>query len=242
LRLDSGIFILHFMLVSFFVVVPHILRDQMGLPVASHWEVYLPIFAASVIAMVPFIILAEKKRKLKQVFVGAILVIALSQLGIPFFSNSMVGLMIVLWLFFSAFNLLEATLPSLVAKLAPAGRKGTAMGAYTTSQFLGVFLGGMIGGALNSAYGLSGVIAFNVTLALIWATLAITMQKPQFSSSYLLKVGNVSETEAQLLVDKLLGVAGVAEASVIAEDGVAYLKIDKQRINMEELHQYAVSA
>ena len=68
------------------------------------------------------------------------------------------------------------------------------------------------------------------------------MQKPQFSSSYLLKVGNVSETEAQLLVDKLLGVAGVAEASVIAEDGVAYLKIDKQRINMEELHQYAVSA
>lgn len=242
LRLDAGIFFLHFMLVSFFVVVPHILRDQLGLTVSHHWQVYLPVFAASVIAMVPFIILAEKKRKLKQVFVGAIVVLALSQLGIPFFRNSIVLLMIVLWLFFSAFNLLEATLPSLVAKLAPAGRKGTAMGAYTSSQFLGVFLGGMVGGTLNGAYGLGGVVAFNVSLALLWAILAITMKKPQFNSSYLLKVGNVSENEAQLLVDKLMAVVGVAEASVIAEDGIAYLKIDKERVNMEELHQYAISA
>ena len=242
LRLDAGIFFLHFMLVSFFVVVPHILRDQLGLTVSHHWQVYLPVFAASVIAMVPFIILAEKKRKLKQVFVGAIVVLALSQLGIPFFRNSIVPLMIVLWLFFSAFNLLEATLPSLVAKLAPAGRKGTAMGAYTSSQFLGVFLGGMVGGTLNGAYGLGGVVAFNVSLALLWAILAITMKKPQFNSSYLLKVGNVSENEAQLLVDKLMAVVGVAEASVIAEDGIAYLKIDKERVNMEELHQYAISA
>lgn len=241
LRLDAGIFILHFMLVSFFIIVPHLLRDQLGLAISQHWQVYLPVFAASVVAMVPFIILAEKKRKLKQVFIGAILLLALSQLGIPLFQGSLVSLMIVIWLFFSAFNLLEAMMPSLVAKLAPTAHKGTAMGAYTTSQFMGIFLGGVIGGSLNAAYGLSGVIAFNVSLALLWAALAITMNKPQFNSSYLLKVGEVSETEAQLLVKRLLAVAGVVEALVIAEDGIAYLKIDKQRINMDDLHQFAVS-
>lgn len=241
LRLDAGIFILHFMLVSFFVVVPHILRDQLGLTISHHWQVYLPVFIASVVTMAPFIILAEKKHKLKQVFIGAILVIALSQLGIPLFRSSLVHLMIVLWLFFSAFNLLEATMPSLVAKLAPAAHKGTAMGAYTTSQFMGVFLGGMIGGSLNGAYGLSGVVAFNVSLALLWAVLAISMKKPQFNSSYLLKVGEVSESEAQLLVKQLLAVVGVVEALVIAEDGVAYLKIDKQRIDMDELHRFAIA-
>jgi MFS family permease len=210
--------------------------------VSQHWQVYLPVFIASVIAMVPFIIIAEKKHKLKQVFVGAIIVIALSQLGIPLFRNSMVGLMIMFWLFFAAFNLLEATLPSLVAKLSPTAHKGTAMGAYTSSQFMGVFLGGLIGGSLNGSYGLSGVIAFNVSLALLWAVLAMTMKKPHFNSSYMLNVGEVSETEASALMDKLMKVAGVVEAMVIAEDGVAYLKIDKQRVNMDELHQYAVSA
>lgn len=238
LRLDIGIFVLHFMLVSFFVMVPGILRDSLGFPIEQHWQVYLPVFLASVITMVPFILLAEKKQKIKAVFVGAIFLIMLSQFGIPLFRDSLVSLVIMLWLFFTAFNLLEATMPSLVAKLAPAAHKGTAMGAYTTSQFLGVFLGGLTGGALSEHYGLSGVAAFNVSLALLWAVLAITMKKPHFHSQYLLKVGSVSEQEAQTLVNKLLGVVGVEDVSVIAEDGIAYLKIDKQRINMDEIHQF----
>ena len=191
--------------------------------------------------MVPFIILAEKKRKLKQVLIGAILVLAISQLGLPLLTNSLVGFAIMLWLFFSAFNLLEASMPSLVAKMAPAAHKGTAMGAYSTSQFLGVFLGGLTGGIISEFYGISGVASFNVMLLIVWAGLAITMKKPLFFTSYLLNVGEVTEKKAQDLIKVLSRIVGVVDVTVIAEDGVAYLKLDKQRVNMDELHQFSAT-
>lgn len=240
LRLDTGIFILHFILVSLFVVIPGILRDQFALAVDQHWQLYLPVLFFAVLTMVPFIILAEKKRKLKQVLIGAIIILAVSQLGLPLFSNSLAGFVIMLWLFFSAFNLLEASMPSLVAKMAPAAHKGTAMGAYSTSQFLGVFLGGLTGGSISEFYGIAGVASFNVVLLLVWALLALTMEKPHFHTSYLINVGEVTENDAQEIVKGLSRVRGVIDATVIAEDGVAYLKIDKQHVDMNELHRFAV--
>lgn len=241
LRLDTGVFILHFILVSQFVVLPVILIDQLGIELEHHWHLYLPVLFFSVLAMVPFIILAEKKRKIKQVLIGAIVVLSISQLGLPFFTSSLAGFAIMLWLFFSAFNLLEASMPSLVAKMAPVAHKGTAMGAYSTSQFLGVFLGGLTGGTLSEFYGLNGVATFNVALLLVWAGLAITMKKPSFYTSYLLKVGEVTEKEAQELIIELSKVAGVVDVTVIAEDGVAYLKLDKQKIDMDGLHQFSIN-
>ena len=241
LRLDAGIFILHFILVSMFVVMPTVLRDRLGFELEQHWQLYLPVLFFAVLAMVPFIILAEKKRKIKQVLIGAIIVLAISQLGLPLFTNSLVGFAIMLWLFFSAFNLLEASMPSLVAKMAPAAHKGTAMGAYSTSQFLGVFLGGLTGGTLSEFYGLSGVAMFNVALLVVWAGLAITMEKPNFFTSYLLNVGEVTEKEALEIIKGLSLVAGVVDVTVIAEDGVAYLKMDKKLVNMDELHRFAVA-
>ena len=241
LRLDTGIFILHFILVSMFVVIPLILRDNLGFSLKDHWHLYLPVLFFAVLAMVPFIIIAEKKRKIKQVLIGAIVILVLSQLGLPLFSDSLVGFAIMLWLFFSAFNLLEASMPSLVAKMAPAAHKGTAMGAYSTSQFLGVFLGGLTGGTLSEFYGLSGVATFNIALLIVWFGLAITMKKPLFHTSYLLKVGEVTEKEAEEIIKGLSQVLGVEDVTVIAEDGVAYLKIDKQKVNMDELHQFAVA-
>ena len=240
LRLDTGIFILHFILVSMFVVMPVVLRDQLGFSLEQHWQLYLPALFFGVLTMIPFIILAEKKRKIKQVLVGAIFVLSMSQLGLPLFSNSLVGFGIMLWLFFSAFNLLEASMPSLVAKLAPAAHKGTAMGAYSTSQFLGVFLGGLTGGTLSEFYGISGVASFNVILLMVWAGLAITMKKPFFFTSYLLNVGKITEEEAEEILKELSAVSGVVDVTVIAEDGVAYLKIDKEKVSMDELHRFAV--
>ena len=241
LRLDIGIFILHFILVSMFVVMPVVLRDQLGFSLEQHWQLYLPALFFGVLTMVPFIILAEKKRKIKQVLIGAIFVLSVSQLGLPLFTDSLVGFGIMLWLFFSAFNLLEASMPSLVAKLAPAAHKGTAMGAYSTSQFLGVFLGGLTGGTLSEFYGISGVASFNVMLLMVWAGLAITMKKPFFFTSYLLNVGEVTEEKADEILKELSGVSGVVDVTVIAEDGIAYLKIDKQKINMDQLHKFAVA-
>ena len=240
LRLDAGIFILHFILVSQFVVMPGVLRDELGFALEQHWQLYLPVLFFAVLAMVPFIILAEKKRKIKQVLIGSIVILAISQLGLPLFTNSLVGFAIMLWLFFSAFNLLEASMPSLVAKMAPAAHKGTAMGAYSTSQFLGVFLGGLTGGAISESFGIGGVASFNVMLLIVWAALAITMKRPHFYTSYLLNVGEITETEAQEIIKGLSRLAGVMDVTVIAEDGVAYLKIDKQHVNMDELHQFAV--
>ncbi len=241
LRLDTGIFILHFILVSMFMVMPVILRDQLGFSLEQHWQLYLPALFFGVLTMVPFIILAEKKRKIKQVLIGAIFVLSISQLGMPLFTDSLVGFAIMLWLFFSAFNLLEASMPSLVAKLAPAAHKGTAMGAYSTSQFLGVFLGGLTGGTLSEFYGISGVASFNVMLLMVWAGLAITMKKPFFFTSYLLNVGEVTEEKAKEILKDLSHVTGVVDVTVIAEDGIAYLKIDKQHVNMDELHRFAVA-
>lgn len=242
LRLDIGVLILHLMLVSMFMVVPGLLEEQLGLDVHHHWQLYLPVLFFAVLAMVPFIIIAEKKRKIKQVVTGAVVVLAISQLLLPMLRDTMVGMVFVLWLFFTAFNLLEASMPSLVAKLAPAAHKGTAMGAYSTSQFLGVFLGGLSGGWLSQHFGLSGVAAFNVLLALCWAALALSMRKPQYHSSYLLNIGQVTEQKAQELVEALSAVNGVVEATVVAEDGIAYLKVDKNRLDMDTLHSYAVSA
>lgn len=240
LRLDAGIFILHFILVSQFVVMPVVLRDQLGFELEHHWQLYLPVLFLAVLTMVPFIILAEKKRKIKQVLIGAIIILSISQLGLPLFTNSMAGFAIMLWLFFSAFNLLEASMPSLVAKIAPATHKGTAMGAYSTSQFLGVFFGGLTGGALSEYYGISGVASFNVLLLMVWALLAITMKRPKFFTSYLLNVGEVTEEKAQEIIKGLSALVGVVDVTVIAEEGVAYLKIDKQHVNMDELHRFAV--
>ena len=131
-------------------------------------------------------------------------------------------------------------MPSLVAKMAPAAHKGTAMGAYSTSQFLGIFFGGLTGGTLSEFYGISGVATFNIALLIVWAGLALTMKKPLFHTSYLLNVGEVTEKEAKEVIKGLLQVVGVVDATVIAEEGVAYLKIDKQQVNMDELHQFAV--
>jgi MFS family permease len=239
LRLDVGVFILHFILVSQFVVMPGILRDELGLELELHWHLYLPVLFFSVLAMVPFIILAEKKRKIKQVLIGAIILLSLSQLGLPLFSSSMVGLAIMLWLFFTAFNLLEASMPSLVAKMSPAEHKGTAMGAYSTAQFLGVFLGGLAGGMLSESFGVAGVASFNVMVLMLWAGLAITMKRPQFYTSYLMNVGEVNEQEAKEIVKGLSVLPGVKDVTVIAEDGVAYLKLDKKQVNMDDIHYFA---
>ena len=112
------------------------------------------------------------------------------------------------------------------------------MGAYSTAQFLGVFLGGLTGGTLSEFYGISGVASFNVMLLMVWAGLAITMKKPFFFTSYLLNVGKVTEEKAQEILKDLSRVTGVVDVTVIAEDGIAYLKIDKQQVNMDELRQF----
>ncbi len=239
LRLDLGIFTMHLVLTALFVALPVALRDFAGLPEEHHWYVYLPVMVLGFFSMVPFIIIAEKKRRMKQIFNGAIVVLGLSTLGLYEFYHSVTGIVIALWLFFGAFNLLEASLPSLISKLAPTQSKGTAMGVYSSSQFLGIFVGGWAGGWMFQHHGFNGTFLFCAAVIGIWLLAALTMRSPRYLSSFLLNVGDVDEARARQLGVELTQIPGVAEAVVLPEDGVAYLKVDLKALDQERLESYS---
>jgi len=241
LRLNFGIFTLHLLLIATFVAVPLALRDA-GLPSDRHWQVYLPALLFSMAAMVPFIIFAGKRRQLKAVLLGAVLTLALTECGLLVWHDSVLETALLLLIFFTAFNLLEAMLPSLIAKMAPPDAKGTAMGVYSSSQFLGAFAGGALGGWLRGLFGLSGVFTLATLAALIWLIVALTMKNPRYLSNYLLKVGVLDEVEAGLLTLRLREAPGVAEAVVVAAEGVAYLKVDRHLLDEAALQQIAAPA
>ncbi len=241
LRLDVGIFTLHMILTASFVVFPLVLQDVLGLDSARHWWVYLPVLLLSVMAMVPFIIMAERHRRMKKVFLGAVLFVGLAQLGLALWYDQFWPALFMLLLFFTAFNLLEASLPSLVSKMAPPASKGTAMGFYSSSQFLGAFLGGSLGGVLQGQFGYSSVFILGAAMALAWLLLASSMKDPRYLSSYLLNIGEIPSTQASHLSAQLTAISGVAEAIVIVEDQVAYLKVDSKALDEEQLLQYSVS-
>jgi predicted MFS family arabinose efflux permease len=231
LRLDLGIFCLHLVLTATFVVLPLILHDSLRLETAKHWHVYLPVFGLALASMVPFVILAEKKRKMKAVFVSFIGLVAVSDAGFVWLQHDFWTVFGLLYLFFTGFNLLEATLPSLVSKIAPLALKGTAMGVYSTAQFLGAFVGGAGGGWIYGHYGIPYVFLFCSAAALLWFVFALGMKPPRGLSSLLVNVKGLSQDQASTLSGRLLQVPGVAEAVVLAEDGVAYLKIDKEKLD-----------
>lgn len=167
-KLDIGIFMLHTVLMANFIVVPLALQDLAGLASSHHWQVYLPVLITSVIIMAPFIILGERFNKSAIFFKGAILMLMLSQIGYYFWHDSIMALTVVLLVFFTGFNYLEASLPSLISRLATNNTKGTALGVYASSQFMGTFTGGLIGGIIHEHYGLPAVFIFGSIMALVW--------------------------------------------------------------------------
>ena len=240
LRLDAGVLILHMMLTATFVVLPLALRDVAELATEEHWLVYLPVMFLSMVSMIPFVILAESKRRMKEVFGAAVMTLAVAETVLVFMYQSVAGIVFSLFLFFVAFNVLEATLPSLVAKIVSPDRKGTAMGVFSSSQFMGAFLGGTLGGTLHGAFGIEAVFGLCAIMAVVWFMLATTMQSPRYLSSYMVKVGEVDEKRAHQLVIELTGITGVAEAIVRVDDGIAYLKVDLKALDREKLYKYSV--
>ncbi len=239
LRLDMGIMVLHMVLPALFLSVPFALRDSIGMESGSHWQLYLPVMLLAMLLMIPFIVIAESRGKMKQVFLGAILLLALSQFGLYFMYQGLWGLASMLLLFFLAFNILEAMLPSLVSKVAPAAGKGTAMGVYSTSQFAGAFIGGLLGGWVQGCFGLEGVFVFGTLVTMLWLLVAFSMATPSSLSSYLLRVGELDEAQAAVMQAQLLEINGVGDATVVATDGIAYLKIDKKVIDMAEMSAFS---
>jgi MFS family permease len=228
LRLDIGIFALHAMLTASFLVVPGLLRGTLDVSTHKDWMVYLPVLLVSIVVMVPAIIVAEKYRRMKGVFVGAVAALLVSQVMLYLGAANFYVLLAALIIFFSGFNVMEASLPSLITKVAPPDAKGTAMGLYSSLQFLGIFVGGVVGGWANQTGGTTGVFALTAALALLWLLAAATMAQPSYLTTRLLPIGDGPAAEPESLAARLRQVPGVAMAVVIVEEKLAYLKVDSK--------------
>ncbi|MGI2259967.1 MFS transporter [Shewanella sp. GXUN23E] len=225
-RLDAGIFILHLVLTAVFVALPLDLVDA-GFAKEQHWKLYFPAFIGAFFLMVPLIIIGVKRRNAKGMFQLALVILLVSLGLMAAFSHSLVWLSVAVVLFFTGFNYLEASLPSLIAKFCPVGEKGTAMGVYSTSQFLGAFCGGLIGGVAYQWLGATGVFLAAMVLMLVWLLLSLGMQNPVLLKSYTLEAQVAGKEQARAMAEQLSKLDGVAEAIVVLEEKVAYLKVDE---------------
>jgi MFS family permease len=222
------------------VVLPLALRDA-GLAAERHWQLYLPVFLGAVALMVPMVFVAERRGYLKPVFLLAVGGVGLAELLLAVDHSDLLTLAFTLVLFFAAFNVLEATLPSLVSKSAPVDSKGSALGVYSSSQFLGAFVGGVCGGVVHDFWGFGGVFFSAACLAGLWFLLALSMENPKTLTSYLLNIGQTDADTAEDVAEQLSRVRGVAEAVVIADEGIAYLKVDRRRLDEGALRHCCLS-
>jgi MFS family permease len=177
-RLNFGIFTLHASQISMFMAIPFYLINQGEISLNQHWSIYLPVLVISFVFIVPMIIISEKKNKVKESFIFSIALLFVTQFLFIYFSNGIVGIIMALIFYFIGFNYLEASLPSLVSKLAPIQSRGLALGVYNTSQSLGIFVGGSFGGLIANFYGYQGTFLFCSLLIMIWLILSISMKMP----------------------------------------------------------------
>ena len=177
-RLNFGVFALHMMQTALWVIIPPVLVAS-GLSAGEHWKVYLPAVLLSFAVMIPAIIAAERKGKMRPVYAGAVALLVLVQAGLALFGAGLWSIALWLLLFFVAFNILEALQPSLISRIAPPASKGAALGIYNTTQSLGLFLGGFLGGWLVKHFGATALHLACAGIGIIWLMLAARLQAPQ---------------------------------------------------------------
>lgn len=229
LRLNFGIFALHAAQMAMFVVVPFAIKQTSGMNENQHWQIYLPVLVLSFVLMVPAIIYGEKRARLKLVFVTAIALMLGAQLLFASSIQHFWGIIASLSVYFIAFNVLEATLPSIISKMAPAAAKGTAMGVYNTSQSLGVFVGGTMGGYLSHYHGFASVFVFCSILMALWLIFALSMRAPMAIKSKMYHLQEMNAAQARQLSSRLAALDGVHETVVLPEEGMVILKVDAQQ-------------
>jgi len=239
LRLDIGVFILHGALTALFVVLPLVLADPALdlLAQPRQWMLYLPVMLLAFVLMIPLIIIAESKRKMKQIFVFSIALLAISCVLLAFSHASLLFIALALLLFFTAFNTLEASLTSLVSKYAPVDAKGTAVGIFNTHQFMGAFAGGVLGGFLYDPHTQNYAMTFMVVAGMfgLWLIIAFGMNQPPYLATRVLHVDITDAHSPEKIEAAIAAVHGVAHVVVVAEENAAYCKVDSKVIDEAEL-------
>jgi predicted MFS family arabinose efflux permease len=234
LRLNWGIFALHFALMAAFVAVPMIISTELSIKDSELPLVYLALLGGGFFIMLPIMILGEKYKLQRLTFLGAVAVMAGATLFLGFERNPL-STPLLLLLFFTAFNLLEATLPSWLSKSSPAGNRGTAMGIYSTSQFLGSFAGGVLGGWSLQEIGIDGLFIVISLVLFVWWVLSLGLQSPKPLQTLVLSVGDREHQDFLKIISKI---AGVEDILLIKGEQLAYVQIDRLLIDMPSLQPY----
>ena len=234
-RLDFSIAFVHLIMIANFLALPLLLLNDAKLPKGEHWWVYLVAFAGSAIGMVPMIIYGEKKRKLKHVLIACVIILFVCSCFFLIEHNSVWSLLVGILVFFIAFNTIEAILPSMISKVAKAGTKGTAMGIFSTSQFLGAGLGASLGGVLIKFGGLTATFAGSAVMCVIWLLVLIKMKEPPYVTSTRLPLSDQQLANDQL-VSLLIEQKGIADVLLATDEKAIYIKFDKQIISKDQVN------
>jgi MFS family permease len=226
-KLNIGIFILHAIFTASFVVIPISLDHFAGLESSRQWLIYLPTLLGSFVIALFCIGMAERRQQLKPYFIGGIIALMLSEALLWQAPANMAITSLGLSLFFGGFSLMEAFMPSLISRTAPASRKGSAMGIYSCSQFFGIFVGGVLGGWLYGKFSYPGVYLFCIALALFWSALAFLMQPPRYLVNQMWCILPSQQHAWESYAAKLHAIPGMVEVTFIVDDSMAYLKMER---------------
>ena len=230
--LNIGVFVLHALMVAVFVAIP-LQLTQLGFAAENHSHLYLPILIAAFVLMVPFIIIAEKRQQMKNIVLlaGGFILLALLLMTQ---AHAVWHWGALLLLYFVGFNLMEASLPSWLSKVAPAGSKGSAMGIYSSMQFLGAFVGGSMGGWLMATFGVNSVFAIFALAVLLWGILMFFSAAPRHLTSVRLDISQPLNSQQQ---QALLALSGVAELAEMPEENAIYLKVTARDFDKSQANQ-----
>lgn len=226
-RLNLSIFFQHFILTSTFFSIPMLLQQQIKLEhLTQQWHFYLPIIVFSFLVMLPFIALGERKQRMKSVFIGSVLVTGLCQLTLAFTYQHWLAICGLMFAYFVAFNILEASLPALISRQADRSAKGTAMGIYSSSQFFGIFVGGSLAGIIYQFAAYQGIFLVNSMITLIWLIMAFYIKPSAYQTTLLIHYKHLSQ-EPSNMIALLKALPGVQQAIIAQEEHTVYIRIDK---------------
>ena len=234
LRLNFGIFALHLILMAAFVVIPVLLSEELGIGGDDLWWVYLVLLGGGFVAMLPVMIAGEKLQRQKLSFTTAVACVTIAMLLLALLRGPLLT-PVMLLLFFAAFNLLEASLPSWLSKVCPAGQKGTAMGIYSTSQFFGAFVGGLLGGWSVQQFGVDSLFLLLAAIGFVWWLAALGLEAPKALQTVVLNSGDMAHEDFAKLI---LKVPGVEDILVVRGEQLAYAKVNKKTVDMAGLKPY----
>ena len=235
LRLDLGIFVQHAIMTASFTVLPFIFKYQLAVTRDQQWWLYLCILLGSFLLSVPILLMSERKHQLKRCFLMMIVLILMAQLGLFFFSQQFPGLLAGLTFYFIAFNVLEAMLPAMVSKISPVMAKGTAMGVYSTAQFLGIFFGAIVAGYLLEQHYFAMIFVFTSCLALLWLCVTFGLKAPPQSCSYQLHYPG-GAVDSTVIKTKLEEYTSILDVAILPNESELHLKVDQRRFGSAELH------